>query len=135
MNITEILQKHRLRATHPRSAVFQALQSHHEAIDIATLIRACPEVDRVTIYRTLEVFHQLGIIEVVHIGWKKRYELAAPHKPHHHHLHCTNCGQLIDIDSPQLENFITELTKTHNFLPQSHTFEVNGTCQDCQQHK
>lgn len=131
--LAQILEKHNLRTTAPRQIIFQTLQENDEAVDIATLIHHCPTVDRVTLYRTLETFHAIGLVEIVHIGWKKRYELAAPHKPHHHHLHCTTCQKLIEIDSPQLEDFITCISTQHKFQPQSHTFEINGLCQNCQE--
>ncbi|RYG94537.1 transcriptional repressor, partial [archaeon] len=92
-----VFAKEGYRLTSPRRAVFDVLHSSESPLAIAVIIKACPDVDRVSIYRTLELFTRLGITEIIPFGWKQRYELTSPFKPHHHHLYCTNCGILIDI--------------------------------------
>lgn len=99
---------------------------------LAQLHAICQGIDRASVYRTLELFATLGIIEIIHIGWKKRYELAAPFKPHHHHLQCTRCGQLVDIKTPQLERLIHHIATQHGYQVTGHHFELSGICKTCQ---
>lgn len=119
------------RLTAPRQAVFEALQDATEPLSLAQLSEQVGQVDRTSIYRTLELFAQLGIIDIVHIGWKKRYELAGPFKPHHHHLQCAQCHELIELKTPELEQLIGTIAKTHNYTVTYHHFELQGLCQKC----
>lgn len=130
--IQSILSEQSLRVTKPRVAVFEALERASEPVSLRSLVEALPGIDRVSIYRTLELFEQLRIITVVHIGWKKRYELAAAHQQHHHHhLVCTQCGSITEINSERLEDVIYTLTGSHGFTPTGHTFEITGICNTC----
>lgn len=121
-----------LRLTLPRRDVFDALYTAKEPLMIKDIVRLCPNIDRVSIYRSLELFTQQGIAEIVPLGWKQRYELTSPFRSHHHHLYCTNCGKLIDVHSQKLELLVASITKHYGFTAKEHTFEISGTCSDCQ---
>lgn len=120
-----------LRLTAPRKQVFEALYEAEQPLMIKDIIRTCSSIDRVSIYRTLELFVQLNIAEVVPMGWKQRYELTSPFKPHHHHLYCTACGKLIDIHSQKLELLVAAIARQYDFTAAEHKFEVSGTCASC----
>jgi Fur family ferric uptake transcriptional regulator len=123
--------KKSLRLTTPRRSVFDALYKSEHPLLVGEVIKSCPETDRVSIYRTLELFVRLDIAEIVPMGWKQRYELTSPFKPHHHHLYCTNCGALIDVHSQKLELLVANIAKSYNFTPAEHKFEVSGLCEKC----
>lgn len=127
-----VFAKEGYRLTSPRRAVFDALHKSEAPLAIAAIIKACPDVDRVSIYRTLELFTQLGISEIIPFGWKQRYELTSPFKPHHHHLYCTSCATLIDIHSQKLEQIVATIARDYGFRPATHKFEITGLCADCQ---
>lgn len=132
--INDLLARNNLRATRPRLDVFAALQQAGEPLSIRELVELSPASDRVSIYRTLELFERLNIITVVHVGWKKRYELSSAYqKHHHHHLVCTHCGNITEINSERLEDVIYTLTGAHGFTPTGHTFEITGICMQCSQ--
>lgn len=130
--LNEILTRHSLRLTKPRQLVFDTLLTATQPRSIANLSHALPMVDKVSIYRTIELFTRLGITAVVNHGWKQRYELAAPFKPHHHHLHCIACESHTEIHSKQLEALIATISEEHGFAPQQHHFEISGLCERCQ---
>lgn len=129
-----IFAKKGYRLTTPRRDVFDTLHKSDVPLAIAEIIKANPATDRVSIYRTLELFTKLGITEVIPFGWKQRYELTSPFKPHHHHLYCTTCGRLIDIHSQRLEQIVALITRDHHFTPVEHKFEISGQCANCQPH-
>lgn len=131
MTLPELLRRHGLRITTPRQRIFDILKSHDTPLDIATILADRGAVDRVSVYRTLELFIQLGIVTVIPTGWKKRYELADPFKPHHHHLECTACSNLVAIDTPELEHLIESIADTHHYQLSSHHIELRGTCGKC----
>jgi Fur family ferric uptake transcriptional regulator len=130
--LNAFLRKHGLRVTSPRKDVFRALESAVEPLSMQQIIKQCPGVDRVSVYRCLETFETIGIIEVIHVGWKKRYELAGPFKAHHHHLQCVRCHALVDLHSAELETLIANTASLHGYKPLSHHFEVRGLCPNCQ---
>ena len=119
------------RITSARLELFEALRSADVPLPIADIHARCEKSDRASTYRNLELFIQAGIVTVIPIGWKKRYELASPFKPHHHHIQCTNCGKLVDIKTPELETLIETIAKSHKFTLSSHHIELAGLCSNC----
>jgi len=127
----ELLASKNLRTTKPRRIVFAALKEAAEPLPTSEIIRRCPGVDRVSVYRTIDLFLELHIIERVAYGWKQRYELATPFRPHHHHLTCSQCGNVAELQSEELEILIRRIAKTRGFVLQRHTFELIGICRTC----
>lgn len=90
------------------------------------------KVDRVTVYRNIELFEKLGIVHRIYIGWKYKLELSEEFVAHHHHLSCLNCGSVIDIeDEKHIDEFIQRVAAQVGFVPRRHQFEVDGYCNDC----
>ncbi|MDX2776156.1 Fur family transcriptional regulator [Streptomyces caniscabiei] len=130
-DIRAVLTRQGLRVTSPRLAVFKALANTATPLGVTDIIKACPAVDKVSIYRTIETFTRIGVTTVIMHGWKQRYELADPFRPHHHHLHCTKCDTVIEIHSDEIESVIKDLAQQYAFQPVAHTFEISGLCQSC----
>lgn len=127
-----LLRQHNMRNTAPRRRVFEYLLAADAPLAIADIIAACPTVDRVTIYRSLEVLTEIGAVQVVPMGWKQRYEVTSLFRSHHHHLHCSSCGSVVDIASARIERLVQDIAEQHNFTPLNHTFEIAGRCGRCQ---
>ena len=130
--LKQLLHDHQLRHTTARQEVFTALQAADRPLFIQQIVSRCPHSDRTSIYRTLKLFATLHIIETVTSGWKSRYELAGPFKPHHHHLHCTTCHELSQLDMPILEEIITSFADSHEYTLTAHHIELSGLCKKCQ---
>lgn len=130
-DIRAILADHGLRATSPRLAIFDALKDATAPLSVADIIKTCPTIDKVSVYRTVETFTNIGVTTVVMHGWKQRYELAEPFRPHHHHLHCIQCGRIVEIESDKVESIIYQIGKEYGFHPTNHTFEISGLCSAC----
>src|SRR5215213_4062858 len=131
------LLKNTLRAsaysiTAPRQQIFALLQEHGP-ISTAQLVDKCQEtIDRATVYRTVELFESLGIVNRIWHGFKSTLELSEIFMPHHHHAMCQLCGKTIDVTSQDLERAIGAVAKEHEFLPLAHSVELQGYCRDCQ---
>lgn len=132
-DLEEIFSKHHLRLTKPRQIVFAVLQTAETPLAIGDIIKRCQSIDRVSIYRTLDLFVKLGIVEAVPVGWKHCYELTSIFQAHHHHLYCTNCSSLIDVHSKKLEELVAGIAAEYHFTAQEHKFEVSGICKNCTQ--
>lgn len=119
-------------ATRSRLKVFVQLATYGPA-RISGLAQALQnDLDRATVYRTIDLFEKLGIVNRVWQGFKHQVELSEVFTPHHHHAVCQNCGRTIDIASSELEASLAHLAKRHGFLAVSHSVEVSGYCKQCQ---
>jgi len=91
-------------------------------------------MDRVSVYRVIELFEKLGIAQRINIGWKYKIELSEVFLGHHHHMTCLTCGRVIAIkDHDTLERLITELSSTAGFTLTAHQLEMQGYCERCSQ--
>ena len=133
MTLDDLFKQHNLRLTKPRQQVFDALQKSDVPLTISDIAKKCKNINRTSVYRALVAFNDLKIISIVHVGWKNYYELAEPFIPHHHHLYCIRCQNATPIQTPELEQLISYLSRKYSFLVIDHHFELEGICQKCQQ--
>ncbi len=136
-SIEQILKKNNLSITSTRKTVFdQLLQGDAYSMNELCLTLK-NKVDRASIYRTVSLFEKIGITKRVNIGWKYKIELSDTFRPHHHHLQCTDCGNLIDIPEAELQKVeatIKGIADKHNFELKNHQLELQGLCSTCQSH-
>lgn len=89
--------------------------------------------DRASLYRTLGMFKQLGIIEERIASGRRLIELTDTFDSHHHHLTCNRCGTSIAITMPDIERALADLCKQEGFEVSRHMIEVEGVCVGCNQ--
>lgn len=127
----ELLKTSGYFVTTPRMHIFGLLQ-HHSVSTFKELIHLASKHDRVTVYRTIDLFEKLGIIRRVQLGWHTRIELSDTFQHHHHHLTCLKCGKIIALkEDKSLETQLTELAHKLNFHPTDHQLEIRGLCKNC----
>jgi len=131
------------RTTIPRNAVIELLDrstKHPSAEEIYLAVhRTYPAIGLTTVYRTLELLEQMGIIRKLVFGdGRSRYEISdGPHWRYHHHLFCMKCGKVMDYT-----DFVTEqqrllkkigevLSKKYKFRISRHQLHFYGLCQKC----
>ncbi len=132
-SLENILKANKLSYTKPRRLVFEAIK-RNAPLSMNELVGLCfHQIDRATVYRIVELYERLDIIHKLQIGWKYKLELSDIFNTHHHHLSCTSCGKIIDIEhSKEVEDSINILAKSKNFQVSEHQIEVLGICNDCQ---
>ena len=131
----QICQKHNLKVTPQRAAIYQKLldsDTHPTADAIFQIIkREYPNISFDTVNRTLLTFANIGIVDIVEtFGGAKRFD---PNVKTHHHLHCTQCGKVIDFYSPDYDNLAVPEGVHKQFQVISKRVVLKGTCQICQQ--
>lgn len=127
-----ILRQRHYRVTAVRRAVFCALYQHGPCT-MRQLAEYTTVADRVSVYRCVELFEQLGIAQRLPIGWKYQLELTDVFIRHHHHATCRRCGRVIDIaENEEIERLIAAIAQAHHLAEPSHTFEIQGICPRCQ---
>ena len=123
------------RMTPQRAMIAESM--HHlgghvtaEAV-LADVQRSHPYVDLSTVYRTLELFSQMGLIRAFKpaIG-PMEFEVAAEL---HHHLVCTRCGAESALAAGELEVLLAHLRAEHGFEARLEHLAIPGLCQHCRQ--
>ncbi len=97
----------------------------------SNLKSAGSDIDRATLYRTLNCFVGLGLVGKTQFkGKEAKYELI-DEKNHHHHLICDHCGSVSDIPLNE-DVLIKGVEGKTKFRVLSHTLEFYGLCRNCQ---
>jgi Fur family ferric uptake transcriptional regulator len=84
-----------------------------------------------TIYRTLELLEQSGLVRAHDFGQGYRRFEPSPSQGSHYHLVCTRCGQVVEFQHERLERMLPIIADEHGFQPERHRLELYGTCQAC----
>jgi Fur family ferric uptake transcriptional regulator len=127
-----LLKKDGSSLTRPRRTIFGLLLNQDPQSMQVLVKRAESQVDRATVYRTIELFEELGIVHRVNIGWKYKIELSDVFLGHHHHFHCTNCGKTYTLaNNSMLETMIDTVVSKEGYFPRGHQLEVYGFCSEC----
>ncbi len=120
------------KITSSRKMIWNALaQTPLSALEIHGILKDKGlEVDLVTIYRSLDLFINLGLINKTRLDDKTaRYELKD--QDHHHHLICQTCKKIKDISFNEA-NWIKRIEKESEFTINNHQLEFFGLCKRCQ---
>jgi len=125
----------KLRATPERFAVLDAvmqIQGHFDAEGLYyRLITSGVRISKATVYNTLDLLQNCGLVAKYRFAENtSRYEKAFG-RPHHHHLICLKCGDIIEFVNEKLERIQNEACGEENFIPQSSSLQIFGTCSKC----
>src|SRR6476659_3199077 len=117
------LEKRGLKLTSERQALFDELFARHEhleADDLLVRLRAKhKKISRATIYRTLDLLVDSGIVGRVRVGESgDRYERLRAGE-HHDHLICVDCGRVLEFFEPRIESLPDEVCERYASLPLS----------------
>lgn len=91
-------------------------------------------VNLVTVYRFANLLVELGLARKVEFGQGyARYERSeAQDGPHHHHIVCEQCGDVVDFDECAISDLAKRLETSSGFRISRHQLELYGTCPSCQ---
>ena len=130
----EKLRENGYSNTSARREVFKALESQ-EPMSMNELVKkVAKKIDRASVYRTIALFEQLGIVQRLQIGWKYKLELTDIYSYHHHHVSCTNCGMVAPLrEDKTLEAAMLSLASEYGFMSTGHQIEIQGLCRNCQE--
>ena len=89
-------------------------------------------VDRASVYRTVALFEQLGIVQRLQLGWKYKIELSDSFTAHHHHISCVKCGKVQSFEESTVIAFeLKQLASEAGFTETGHQLELRGICSSC----
>jgi Fur family ferric uptake transcriptional regulator len=119
--------------TAPRINIFRALQARGPLTMAELIQHVGASLDRASVYRSVTLFEKLGIVKRLQMGWKYRIELGDQFQPHHHHMYCEHCGDMVELPEDEvLEKRLYKLASLHGFVPSDHQIEMRGRCNNCQ---
>jgi Fur family ferric uptake transcriptional regulator len=122
------------RATGPRRAVAELIAAqpgHFTAADLAAAARARGlRIGRATIFRALDLFVALGLVERIELP-AGGHGYVACEPAHHHHVVCSRCGRTADVGDLGLADVAREVGRRTGYRIDTHRFELYGVCPAC----
>ena len=130
--IDKALHDRGLRATAQRRSILTVFQpgEHLSADDVIERLDRTVDIDRATIYRTLERFRDAGILSETDLGGGvRRYEMmqATPH----HHLVCLRCQREMTVDDALIAPMRETIREQYGFTPRIDHLAIFGYCAEC----
>ena len=120
------------RVTPQRLVILSALRpGEHLAADevFARVEPLLPGVNRSTVYRTLELFRDLGLVSMTDLGsGARQFELL---DDLHHHLICHRCGAILELDDALVDPLRDGIRARYGFAPAIDHLAVFGFCAAC----
>jgi len=133
MEIEKILRSRGYRLTNQRRIIAGELERgrHLSAEEIYARLRdEHPELGLSTVYRTLDLLHELGIARKDDFGeGYSRYELSTERL--HHHAYCRNCGKLIEFNEELMEYLALQVERETGFMTEWYEITLYGLCAEC----
>ena len=121
------------RLTPQRELVLAAVEKMRHATPdevYAEVRRHSESINLSTVYRTLELLDDLGLIHHAHLSDRApTYHSAGDHE--HVHMICRGCRKVISIDRDAAEGALGALAAEHGFVPDYGHLTIFGICQDC----
>jgi Fur family ferric uptake transcriptional regulator len=130
----QALERAGYRLTRPRRAVAALVaerEGHFTAAELVADARRGPhEIGRATVFRALDVFADLGLVERVDLpGGDHAYVACDP--VHHHHAICIGCGRSLDVGDMGLAEVRRDVGRRHGVRITYHRLELFGVCGSC----
>ena len=135
--LSAYLRQKKLRPTRERFLLLEEIMrsdGHFDADELfANLNAKGLKASRATVYNTLDLLVECGLISKYRFGEShSRYEKAFG-RPRHDHLICLDCGDIIEFVSDRLDKIQKEVCQEKSFTLHNSTLQIFGICSHCQQ--
>ena len=125
-----------MRATSQRSLILEAIRRGHlDADEIYRQVRRKrPRLSLSTVYRTLRMFKELGLVEELHFDEAHHhYEMKSSSE--HQHLVCLDCGKIMEFEYPLSQKIKKNIAREKDFEVTGVEIQVTGYCSKCRQNR
>jgi len=124
------------KVTPQRVAIIQVVLESAELLTPSALYekvrQSDPEVGEVTVYRTLNILSDLGLVCMVHTGENIHSYIRRPDE-HHGHLICSECGKVVNFTNCNVAELEKRLVAETGFTIKDHRLDFFGRCRECSQ--
>lgn len=135
-SVRERLRARGLRWTPQRRLLLGVLAEAKGHVTASELIERCraadPQTIPSTVYRTLDVLEELGMVRHGH-GADGREEFHVLPDMEHGHIHCDSCGRTWEIDATEAAALVSALARQRDFAADLSHLTVVGRCAECRQ--
>jgi Fur family transcriptional regulator, ferric uptake regulator len=132
-DVMEILRAQGLRMTPQRRAIVSEIMRTRGHISPTALARKVqgemPGVNASTVYRTLALLEEVGVLSHAHLEGGAEYHRAE--EAGHVHLTCSNCGAEDDLSMEEAQALSQLVERHREFLPDLTHFAISGLCAEC----
>jgi Fur family transcriptional regulator, ferric uptake regulator len=128
LDLATQLRSRGLRVTPQREQVLAAVRELGHATPEQISERVAG-VDVTTVYRTLELLEELGLVRHAHLGHGPAS--YRPAEDDHIHVVCHTCGRVVDADQSLVDDMADRLRSERGFVLDRSHFTVFGRCADC----
>lgn len=123
------------KLTEPRRVMVRHIFDTHKHFDADELVSDLRSVgprppSRSTVYRTLKLMVDAGLLREFRLTNRTVYEHNYGY-PSHDHLHCTQCGKIVEFRNDEVRRLRDAVCGEHGFRPSEHRFVISGTCAEC----
>ena len=130
----EFLEIRGEKLTEPRRVLVRHIFDTHKHFDadelVNDLLNAGRRVSRATVYRTLRLLVEAGLLRELRLTNRSAYEHDYGY-PSHDHLHCTECNQVVEFRNDEIRLIREAVSLEHGFRASGHRFIVTGLCPVC----
>jgi len=134
-SFTDVCRKQGLKTTHQRTEIYRELARTREHPDADTIYkrvrRRIPAISLDTVYRTLRLLEEEGVI--ARVGILEERNRFDAHVEDHHHFVCTHCGAMRDVHGVELNGTAARAAMDAIGTVSSVHVELRGTCRQCQE--
>lgn len=132
--VTKILREKGFKVTPQRLAVYDALsstKSHPNAEMLYSMLQpSYPTMSLATVYKTMDIFAGLGLIQILNVGEDSyRYDAETASHPH---IRCMECNRVDDIFDFQDEGLLGEVGAKTGYQLTGRQLYFFGRCPQCQ---
>jgi Fe2+ or Zn2+ uptake regulation protein len=133
MSLTELLRERGQRVTSQRLLIHRFLSDHEGHLTaeqvLAGVADALPGTALPTVYATLELFEDLGLVRRVQTGGGTM--VFDPRTEPHHHVTCRRCGAVEDLEAPVELAGVLRRARRAGYAAEHAEVVVSGLCSDC----
>ena len=135
--LTSELAARGVRLTRQRRTILSVMETAKRHLDASQILRKAkalePQIDRVTVYRTLGLLKRHGLIDeldLMHMeGEKHFYERRTPRE--HMHMTCLGCGKVAEFESRLFDKLKKQIETECQFRIMVARMELGGYCSKC----
>jgi len=123
------------RLTEPRKALADLIEAREGHFTAESLIdeskRRHLGVGRATVFRSLDILAELGLVERLDLP-SGEHAFVACEPAHHHHVVCSRCGRATDVGDSGMARVLEEVARKSGYRIEAHRLELFGLCAACQ---
>ena len=129
------LRSKKLKLTGERMEILATIfrkDTHFDAEELHAQLKTLGrDISRATVYRTLDLLVQCGLVRKSSLGSSHANYEAAHENEHHDHLICLNCNRVFEFYRADLETLQDAICSERNFKSMHHSLQIFGICTDC----